>query len=168
MVADYSLSIVYINILSYLYLNFCLFILVFIFDTNSFKTLNDFKYIGGVPFFSLTLLIIIFSLAGVPPMIGFVSKSLIFIFMFFKKNFLFMFLLSFLNFFIIYFYIRNIRYLVTKSTNYSFIFDLNYSFINWNLTLMLVFFNFINITSLFFVEDFLLLCDNLVLYQYFF
>jgi len=130
MAADYNLSIVYINILSYLYLNFCLFILVFIFDTNSFKTLNDFKHIGGVPFFSLTLLIIIFSLAGVPPMIGFVSKSLIFIFMFFKKNFLFMFLLSFLNFFIIYFYIRNIRYLVTKSTSYSFIFDLNYSFIN--------------------------------------
>ena len=168
MIIDYSLSIIYINILSYLYLNFCLFTLIFVFDTNLFKTLNDFKIISNIPFFSITILILLFSLAGVPPMIGFISKSLIFVFMFFKKNFFFILLLSLLNFFIIYFYIRNIRYLVSRSSKYNFLFDQNYSFINFNLILLLVFFNFLNLTSIFFIEDFLILCDNLILYVYYF
>lgn len=127
---EYGLSIIYINIIAYLYLNFCLFTTLFVFNINSFKTLNDLKNLGNLPFFTVNLILILFSLAGVPPTLGFVSKSLIFIFMFFKKNFLFLFVLTILNLFIMYFYVRNIRYFITKSNNYHFIYNNNYTFIN--------------------------------------
>jgi len=165
---EYGLSIVYINIISYLYLNFCFFTTLFVFNINSFKTLNDFKSLGNLPFFTTTLILVLFSLAGVPPTLGFVSKSLIFIFMFFKKNFLFLAILTVLNLFILYFYVRNIRYFITKSNTYHFLYNNNYSFINWNLILLILFFNFFNFLSIFFIEDFLIFTDNLVLYSYFF
>lgn len=123
---EYGLSLIYINVLAYLYLNFCFFTALFIFDIGSFKTLNDFKNLGNLPFYTTTMILILFSLAGVPPTLGFVSKSLIFIFMFFKKNFFFLVMLTILNLFIMYFYIRNTRYFITKSLNYNFIYDNHY------------------------------------------
>jgi len=130
MIFEYGLSLVYLNIVIYLYLNFTLFTILFTFNTIYFKTLNDFKNIGNIPFFSITFIIVIFSLAGVPPTLGFITKSLLFLYLFFKKSFLFLTVLTFLNFFIMYFYIRTIRYTVSKSYTLYFIFDKNYSFLN--------------------------------------
>jgi len=165
---EYGLSIIYINIISYLYINFCLFTVLFVFNVNFFKTLNDFKNLGNLSFFSVTFILILFSLAGVPPTLGFVSKSLIFIFMFFKKNFLFLVILTVLNLFIMYFYVRNVRYFVTKSTNHYFIYNHNYAFINSNLVMLIIVFNFINFLSIFYIEDFLIFTDNMCLYVNFF
>jgi len=127
---DYGLSIIYINVVAYLYLNFSLFTALFVFNLNGLRTLNDFKYLGNLPFFTVSFILILFSLAGVPPTLGFVSKSLIFIFMFFKKNFFFLFVLTILNLFIMYFYVRNVRYFITKSNSYHFIYKNNYAFLN--------------------------------------
>ena len=158
----------YINIITYLYLNFCFFTALFVFDVKHFKSLNDFKNVGNLPFFTVTFILLLFSLAGVPPTLGFVSKSLIFIFMFFKKSFFFLSLLTILNLFIMYFYVRNIRYFITKSSNYYFVYTNSYSFINWNLIVLLLIFNFLNFFSIFFIEDFLIFTDNLSLYSNFF
>ena len=163
MFIEYGLSIIYVNVISYLYLNFCMFTLVFLFDMKHFRTLNDFKYLGNLPFFTVTLMVLLFSLAGVPPTLGFVSKSLIFIFMFFKKNYLFLLALTILNLFILYFYVRNSRYFITKSSSYWFLYKQNYAHLNWNLVLMILFFNFVNLLGIFFIEDFLIFTDNLAL-----
>jgi NADH-quinone oxidoreductase subunit N len=168
MIIEYGLSLIYLNIISYLYLNFALFIVIFIFNVDFLKTVNDLKSIGNLPFFSITLIMIIFSLAGVPPTLGFVSKSLVFLYLFFKKNLFFLFFLTVLNFLIMYFYIRNIRYIVTKSYSSHFLFDHNYAFYNWNLVVSLAFFNVLNFLSIFFVEDLLILTDNLCTYINFF
>jgi NADH-quinone oxidoreductase subunit N len=165
---EYGLSIIYINVIAYLYLNFCFFTALFVFNVGSYKTLNDFKNLGNLPFFTVTFILILFSLAGVPPTLGFVSKSLIFIFMFFKKIFFFLTVLTVLNLFIMYFYVRNVRYFITKSSQYNFLYENNYSFLNWNLVLLLLLFNFFNFLSIFFIEDFLLFMDNIVLYTNFF
>jgi len=130
MTVEYGLSLVYLNVLSYLCLNFTLFIVIFIFNINYLKTVNDLKNIGNLPFFSITLIIVIFSLAGVPPTLGFVSKSLIFLYLFYKKNLFFLVFLTVLNFLIMYFYIRNIRYIISNSYSSQFLFNHNYVFLN--------------------------------------
>ena len=130
MFIEYGLSIIYVNVVSYLYLNFSIFTLMFLFDLKNFRTLKDFKYLGNLPFITVTFIVLLFSLAGVPPTLGFVSKSLIFIFMFFKKNYLFLVMLTVLNLFILYFYVRNSRYFITKSTSYWFLYKNNYAHLN--------------------------------------
>lgn len=105
--------------------NFSLLILFWflqqIVNTN-FKTLfafNDLKF----NFFFLSLItIMFFSLAGVPPFLGFFSKLLILISLL-NSNFFFFYILFFaLLFFGLYFYLQNIRFLystINKQLNYS-------------------------------------------------
>ena len=168
MFIEYGLSLIYLNVLAYLYLNFCLFTLLFIFDLRFFRTLNDFKNLGNLPFFTVTAIVLLFSLAGVPPTLGFVSKSLLFTFMFFKKNFFMLIVLTVLNLFVLYFYVRNARYFITKSNNYYFLYNNYYTSLNWNLVILLLLFNFVNLLSIFFVEDMLIFTDNLSLLVNFF
>ena len=162
------LSIVYLNIISYIYLNFAFFALIFIFDTKQFISLSDLKNLGNLQFFSVTVILLFLAFAGVPPTLGFVSKSLIFVFIFLKKFFFFFFFISVVNFFIIYFYIKNLRFLVTKSNNFNFIFNKNYSCFNQNLVLFVNIINFINLLSIYYIEDLIIFIDNFVLLSNFF
>jgi hypothetical protein len=99
MTYEYTLSIMYLNIIVYIYLNFVFFSVIFIFDTRNITTLNDLKYFSNMQFFSFSITLIFLSFAGVPPTIGFISKSLALVFIFFKKFFFFFFLLALLIFF---------------------------------------------------------------------
>jgi len=165
---EYLLSVMYLNIVSYIYLNFAFFAVLFIFDTKTIVTLSDIKIFGNLQFFAITIILIFMSFSGVPPTLGFVSKSIIIIFIFFKKFFLFFFFISFVNFFLIYFYIKNLRFLVTKAKSFSFIFNKNYACLNQNLIFFINIINFINILSLWFVEDVLIFIDNFSLISNFF
>ena len=168
MIYEFSVSIIYLNIITYLFLNFAIFSLIFIFNSNFLISLNDLKKFGNLKFFSLTIILILLSFAGVPPTIGFVSKSLIFLFIFFKKFYLFFFFLSFINFFLIYFYVKNIRFLISKSESIPFLFNKNYSAINVNFINFINFINFFNVMSLFFTEDLIIFLDNMSLIVNFF
>jgi NADH:ubiquinone oxidoreductase subunit 2 (subunit N) len=158
---EFSVSIIYLNIITYLFLNFAIFSLIFLFDTNFLISLNDLKKFGNLKFFSLTIILIFLSFAGVPPTLGFVSKSLIFLFIFFKKFYLFFISISFLNFFLIYFYIKNIRFLVSKSEKKPFLFNNNYASLNSNFIFFLNFINFFNLLGLFYIEDLIIFLDNI-------
>lgn len=163
--SDYGLSIILLNILVYIYLLFSMFSLIFIFDLRSFRTLNELKGFGNLQFFLMTCILILLSMAGIPPLFGFVSKFLMFIFILLKKNIFFFFFFSIINFFTIYFYIQNFRFLISKSNNNFFFFNKNYVFINFNLVFILVIFNFFNFFGVFFVEDLLIFLDNICLYS---
>ena len=148
MFSEYLLSVMYLNVVSYVYLNFTLFSIIFIFNLKNMLTLSDLKSIGNLQFFSFSLILLLLSFAGVPPTIGFVSKSLMFIFIFLKKNMLFFLFISLINFFLIYFYVKNLRFLISKSNSFNFLFNNNYAFFNHNLIVFINIVNFINLTSL--------------------
>ena len=165
---EFSLSIIYLNLITYLVLNFAFFSLIFLFDTSFLISMNDLKKFGNLKFFSLTCILLLLSFAGVPPTLGFLSKSLIFLFIFFKKFYFFFISVTFLNFFLIYFYVKNIRFLISKSEKIPFLFNNNYVSINVNFIFFINFINFFNIMSLFYTEYLIIFIDNMCIIVNFF
>lgn len=110
-----SLVTLYVYMLIY---NLSLLIIFWTFQqfiSTSFKTIysfNDFK----LDFFFVTIItIILFSIAGVPPFIGFFSKIIILLLLA-NANFFFFYIFFFgLLFFGLYFYIQNIRFLYSTA-----------------------------------------------------
>ena len=108
-------------------------------------------------FITLLLTVILFSMAGVPPFIGFFSK--IFIITLMVNNYFFLlYSLFFITLLIgLYFYVQNIRFLYSTNLhtlNYPFIENerlvLNYYY--YTITILLFF-----ILGMFYIDDFLLL-----------
>lgn len=84
---------------------------------SSFKTIYSFSNYSFDSFSLLTLSIFLFSLAGVPPFIGFFSK-LFLLNMLSNSNFTLLYFLLFVILFLgLYFYIQNLRFL--HSTSYG-------------------------------------------------
>lgn len=136
-----------IILVSYIFIyNLSLFILFWIFFnfiSFNFKTLYSFNDLKFNFYFLSLITLILFSIAGVPPFIGFFSKILILISLL-NSNFFFFYILFFsLIFFGLYFYLQNIRFLYSnsnKTINYSFIFNLKLSTIFLSITFFLSFF----------------------------
>ena len=99
------------------------------------------------------------SLAGMPPLLGFVGKFLLLIFLAYKNQFLLFIIFSIINLFMIYFYIQNLRFLVSKTS--SNLLAIKGYFVNIDFTLIsiVVFLNFFNIFGILFFEDFLILIN---------
>ena len=124
--------------------------------TSEFKTLHQFNNFSYNSFYVLTISIILFSMAGVPPFIGFFSKLFI-ILLFINGYFsLFFILLLILLLIGLYFYMKNIKFL--HSTNAS---SANYPFL-LNEKLVINYY-YLTISSLviislgtFFIDDFIL------------
>ena len=133
-----------------------IFFIFFMFNTKILKTLNELKYAYNIQFISISLILVFLSLAGIPPLSGFLSKFLIFIHIFFKSNIILFILFIFLNTFVIYFYIQNLRFMISKKI--SNIFNLNnyFVYLNSNYTNNINILNFFNLISIFYVEDFLI------------
>lgn len=99
---------------------------IFQFINSELKTLQSFSILGLINFFNKVLVIVFFSMAGVPPFWGFFSKIFIFTLLC-NSNFYLLFPFFFLLLFIgLYFYIQNIRFLNgTSGSNFQPIIDLN-------------------------------------------
>lgn len=83
------------------------------------KTLYSFKDFKLNFFLLSTFLIVLLSIAGVPPFIGFFSKLLILLNLINSNFFLFYFFFFSLLFFGLYFYIQNIKYLMSNNNERS-------------------------------------------------
>jgi NADH:ubiquinone oxidoreductase subunit 2 (subunit N) len=90
---------------------------LFSFITIKLKTLYTFSEFTQNSFIVLNLSVLLFSMAGVPPFIGFFSKLFIMVLVLNNYYFLFYFLFFLLLFLGLYFYMQNIRFL--HSTNYK-------------------------------------------------
>ena len=84
---------------------------------SKFKTLYSFSMFSFEGFFLFSMTIFLFSLAGVPPFMGFFNKLYLMSFMVNSCFFIFYPLLLILLLIGLYFYVQNIRFL--HSTNYS-------------------------------------------------
>jgi len=153
---EYGFSLILLNVTIYIILLLTIFGVLFLFDVRFFKTLNEFKGLGSLIFLSITTVIALLSMAGIPPMMGFVGKFLMFIYFLFKQNYFIAIFFTFFNFFIIYFYIQNIKFMVTKSSTNYFLIKNNFIFLNFNFIYIIILLNFINFFGIFFCEDFLI------------
>lgn len=134
---------------------------MFLYDVKKIKTLNNLKVFNRVNFISITVVLSLLSMAGIPPLAGFVGKFLLFNFLFFMQKYFIILLFSFLNFFSIYFYIQNLRFLIAKTQPNFFLIRGFYVFFNKNLINLIVLLNLLNFFSIFYFEDFLYFVLNL-------
>ena len=129
---------------------------LFQYNTASFKTLNSLAKFNTHNSTSKILIIVFFSMAGVPPFVGFFSKVLIFVLLTNSSYFIlfcFFFPITFLG---LYFYIQNIRFLNTSrsaTTTHQHFFMLKQSVLYYNLTTPILFFLTF---GMFFVDDLIL------------
>jgi len=107
----FNVYILIFNILVYLILLGNIFAIFFFFNTNKLINLMDLKVLNTSNFFLLTIIFLFLSLAGIPPLVGFIGKFLMLILFFNQNHFLFIILFFLLNLFMIYFYIQNLRFL---------------------------------------------------------
>ena len=83
---------------------------------KQFITLQSFNNLSFNSFSVFTMTVLLFSMAGVPPLLGFFSKLLVFVSSV-NNDFFLLYTLLFLILFVgLYFYVQNIRFL--HSTNY--------------------------------------------------
>lgn len=123
------------------------------FLSSDFKTLYSFSDLK-FDFFSLSVITIaLFSIAGVPPFVGFFSKLLILINLV-NSNFFFFYIFFFaLLFFGLYFYIQNIRFLYSTGIgkiNYTYEFNLRLSSL---FVYHIFFFLFVFVFGIFFFDE---------------
>lgn len=153
---EFGISILMLNVIVYVFLLFSIFTFFFLFDLVKFKSLNDFKKFGFLPYVTFSIVIILLSLAGMPPLLGFVSKFFVFLLLLLKNQFLFFFFFSILSLFSIYFYFQNIRFVITKNLTNFFLIKNYFFFLDFKIVLITVILNFLNIFGIFFLEDFLI------------
>lgn len=149
-------SLILLNIFIYIYLLFNVFGLFFLFDLRYLRTLNELKNCGNLMFITISLTLLLISLAGVPPLLGFVGKFLLFIFLIKSSNWFLVIFFSLINFFVIYFYIQNLRFLVTKNIFFFFNFNQYHVFLNFHLVFFLVLLNTLNFFGILFIDDVIL------------
>jgi NADH:ubiquinone oxidoreductase subunit 2 (subunit N) len=153
---EYGFSLLLLNIVIYLILLLLIFGTFFLFNLNKVRTLNEFKNFSLLNFIYMLIIFSLLSLAGMPPLLGFIGKFLLIIFLLFKNQFFIFFLFSFVNLFMIYFYIQNLRFMVKKTRSNT----ITYINFKYNIEIknifFLVFFSFFNIFSIFFFSDVLI------------
>lgn len=154
--SEYSFSLLLFSILVYIFLLINIFLIFFIFDMKYIKTLNELKFFGNLPLISVFLVFLLLSFAGIPPLTGFVSKFLVFIYIFSKQNLFFFIFFIFVNVFIIYFYIQNLRFLISKGVSNKFIIKNSNVLLNNNILYFFNFFNYFNLLGLFYFEEVLI------------
>lgn len=161
---SYGFSLIVFNIIIYLFSLTIIFFIFFLFNLNSFLNLSSIKIFSSSYFYYMAIILSLLSLVGMPPLLGFVGKFLMVIFVNLKTHFFFFIIFIVLNLLLIYFYIQNFRFLI-KKTNYSNNLSyFKYSELNFNIIKLLVFFLFFTTFGIFFFDDFFLILNSLLFF----
>lgn len=161
---DSSLFIIYLNVYIYVFLVCQLFLIIFMFDTTYFRSITELKFIGDLKKITSSLLSTLLSMAGVPPLLGFCGKFIIFIIIFEKINLVFVILYSVFNLFVIFFYIQNFRFLSSNKSYLDFYKLPIFSKKNFFFDTLTVF-QFLNFFSIFYLGDLLIVFENVLIFN---
>jgi NADH:ubiquinone oxidoreductase subunit 2 (subunit N) len=134
------------------------------FDTSYLRTVNELKFVAAFKKFSTPVLTAILSMAGIPPLMGFCTKFILFILIFEKLNFFFILLFSVFNMFSMFFYIQNFRHL-SSNKNYQSFYLWGGSFENYTFFTLLNSIQFLNFFFIFIFEDFLFYFYNITFFM---
>jgi len=141
-------------------LNIILFLSLIITIDSKIKTTNKLKKLNDSNFLKNSTIILIFSIAGIPPFIFFFFKLSLMYFISYI-NFNLIFILYVLIFVGLFFYISNIRFLMyineDKINSFSY-FLINY---NINVVYLTVFTLFTNLFGVFIMDDAIILVSSL-------
>lgn len=151
--SEFWFSLLFFNVLVYIYLLTNIFLIFFLFDLKYLKTLNELKFASNLPLVFIFVVLLLLSFAGIPPLLGFISKFLVFIFLISKKNFFLIFIFLVFNIFVIYFYLQNLRFIISKNISNKFIIKNNFVNFNKNIIFYINFFNFFNLFGVFYFEE---------------
>ena len=134
---------------------------LFQFISFNFKTIYSFSDLKFSPYFVTALSITLFSMAGVPPFLGFFSKLLIIILLL-NSGFFFFYIFFFgLLFFGLYFYLQNIRFLYSAGSGSG---KISYAH-TYNIRISSLYF-YVTFTFIFFLIFGFSFMDDIVLYFY--
>lgn len=158
----YFVTILLFNVCSYVYLIIFMFSVFFLFDIKYFRTLNEFKGFNNIQFISISLILIFLSLAGIPPLMGFIGKFLLFLLITSTYNIFFIIIFTLMNLFFMFFYLQNIRFIVSKQRFKFFNLKNYFVYYDWSLISLLVLFSFINIFGIFFFNHIFIYLYNVV------
>ena len=114
-VVEYGLGLIVLNILIYLVLMVLIFSIFFIFHINLVQSLVALRLLNSNKFFSIIIILAFLSLAGMPPLLGFIGKFLLLMLIISTNNYLIFVFLSFINLITLYFYLQNTRFIITKN-----------------------------------------------------
>lgn len=151
---SYILSLVFISVFVYVLISFNAFYLLFVFDLKSLKTLNDLKIFKSSFFTTISFMIVITSFSGMPPLLGFMPKFLLFTFLIKLSNFFLVLYFSFLNFLMAYFYIQNLRFLTSSSDSVYFCVSNHSVQLSLLSVYSVIFLNFLNFFGFFYINEF--------------
>jgi len=161
---SFGFSLIFFNILIYIISLATIFFVFFFFNLNSFLNLSNIKIFSSSSFFYMVIILTLLSLVGMPPLLGFVGKFLMVIFVNLKTQFLIFLIFVLLNLLMIYFYIQNFRFLVKKSNSTEFISFFKTNELNLNIIKILIFFLFFTTFGIFFFDDFFLIINSLLFF----
>lgn len=153
---EYGFGLLLVNIIVYLVLLFLVFSIFFLFNSNEIRTLNEFKNLYLSNFIIMLFFFTLLSFAGMPPLLGFLGKFLVIIFLLLKNQYLVFFIFSVVNIFMIYFYIQNLRFSLKKTKSNINYFKNNYQTLNIKNFNLIILLSFLNIFSIFFFSDILI------------
>jgi NADH-quinone oxidoreductase subunit N len=153
-----TISVSYFYLFTYLFFIIFLFLILFSFQNN-----NNIWYFTDLQFFFkntpivTSLFIVLVSMAGIPPFLGFFAKISVISLLIFNEEYLLFLLTIISGFFIAYFYIQNYRFFGYNLKNINYTKNLLVFKNNNKLYFYLYMCIYLNIFSLFFVNDFFIL-----------
>lgn len=140
-----------------------LFSTLFQFNLSNFKTLYSFSNLTTLHHTAKILTVTLFSMAGVPPLLGFFSKVLVFILLADSSYFIIFFLFFPLVFFGLYFYVQNIRFLnrsKPSTTPNTYFLEVRSSLMYYNVTTPTL---FLLTLGMFYTEDLFLIVSWIII-----
>lgn len=138
----------------YVYSIFFFFLILFTFNVNKLKNIYNLNKLGFSKVFYILSISSILSIAGVPPFIGFFNKLILFL-IFFKNGVnLTLLLFIIINIITLYFYLRILRFTVSKKNNNNVFNYKNFNiYINIKYLYIVVTLAYFNIFFIFFFND---------------
>jgi NADH-quinone oxidoreductase subunit N len=108
--------------------------------TNYFEDLREFVQLKtNHKFLSFLLILVLLSFAGVPPLMGFFPKLLLFNFLLMNESFAFIFIIMFFSAINVFYYIRVIRFIMFSNVRVFGLFQIPYNFFFRLLFLFILF-----------------------------
>jgi NADH:ubiquinone oxidoreductase subunit 2 (subunit N) len=150
---EYGLGILLTNICIYLFILCLFFAILFFLNLKYFRTLNEIKGLNSYNFLIMAVIVSLLSFAGMPPLLGFIGKFLLLIFLAFKNQFILFLTFSFINLFMIFFYTQNLKFLICRIIINLLIIRAFFTNIDVRLIILVILLNYFNGFGIFFFED---------------